>query len=231
MHANKILSLILLVPHGLRRKQAQLVTIHSISTFTILGSQYHHYTYRHHCCRITSSMQNPGPNWFGSLYQTGPKLSVLSSVLWTDIQDWALSISTTCLEPSKTAYSSWEKHEKLSFKLGKFNGWFQHLRKLLQLCNVKNHTKPFPSNQSLSFIVEPPCKLYLKSHIIQPDTNQQSQFKILHLSLNWGIKNLFPTSNFILIADELVQLRSQGTHFITAKDLQGLKFDNRKNAQ
>lgn len=74
-----------------------------------------------------------------------------------------------------------------------------------------------------SITVEPGCKLYLKSHVIQPDTNQRSSFEIRHHSWNWDIQHLFPTSNLTDIAQELVELRKQGNFIVSAKDLQGLQ--------
>ena len=74
-----------------------------------------------------------------------------------------------------------------------------------------------------SITVDPGCKLYLKSHVIQPDTNQRSTFEIRHHSWEWDIKQLFPTSNLTDIAEELIQLRKQGSFIVTAKDLQGLQ--------
>jgi hypothetical protein len=71
--------------------------------------------------------------------------------------------------------------------------------------------------------VNPGCKLYLNSHVIQPDTNQRSNFEIRHHSWEWDIKQLFPSSNLTDIAEELVQLRKQGSFIVTAKDLQKLQ--------
>ena len=71
--------------------------------------------------------------------------------------------------------------------------------------------------------MDPGCKLYLKSHVIQPDSNQRSTFEIRHHSWEWDIKHLFPTSNLTDIAEELVQLRKQGSFIVTAKDLQKLQ--------
>ena len=80
-----------------------------------------------------------------------------------------------------------------------------------------------------SITVNPGCKLYLKSHVIQPDTNQRSTFESRHHSWEWDIKHLFPTSNLTDIADELVELRKQGSFIITAKDLQNIqKFEDNK---
>jgi hypothetical protein len=74
-----------------------------------------------------------------------------------------------------------------------------------------------------SITVDPGCKLYLKSHVIQPDSNQRSTFEIRHHSWEWDIKHLFPTSNLTDIAEELVQLRKQGSFIVTAQDLQKLQ--------
>jgi hypothetical protein len=74
-----------------------------------------------------------------------------------------------------------------------------------------------------SITVNPGCKLYLKSHVIQPDSNQRSTFEIRHHSWEWDIKHLFHTSNLTDIAEELVQLRKQGSFIVTAKDLQKLQ--------
>jgi hypothetical protein len=67
------------------------------------------------------------------------------------------------------------------------------------------------------------CKLYLKSHVIQPDTNKQSKFKIRHHSWEWNMQELFPASNVSDIANKLVELRKQGNHIVTAKDLQNIQ--------
>ena len=74
-----------------------------------------------------------------------------------------------------------------------------------------------------SITVNPGCKLYLKSHVIQPDTNQQSKFEIRHHSWEWDVQQLFPTSDLSEIANELIELRKQGNHIVTAKDLQNIK--------
>ena len=80
-----------------------------------------------------------------------------------------------------------------------------------------------------SITVEPECKLYLKSHVIQPDTNQRSSFEICHHSWECDIKQLFPTSNLTDIAEELVVLRKQGSFIVTAKDLQNIqRFEDNK---
>jgi len=74
-----------------------------------------------------------------------------------------------------------------------------------------------------SITVNPGCKLYLKSHVIQPDTNQRSKFEIRHHSWEWDVQQLFPTSDLSEIANELIELRKQGNHIVTAKDLQNIK--------
>jgi len=74
-----------------------------------------------------------------------------------------------------------------------------------------------------SITVNPGCKLYLNSHVIQPDTNQQSKFEIRHHSWEWDVQQLFPTSDLSEIANELIELRKQGNHIVTAKDLQNIK--------
>ena len=80
--------------------------------------------------------------------------------------------------------------------------------------------------------VQPGCKIYLKSHVIQPDTNQRSSFEIRHHSWEWDIKHLFPSSNLSDIADELLELRKQGNFLVTAKDLQTIKpFEETEIAQ
>ncbi len=79
--------------------------------------------------------------------------------------------------------------------------------------------------------VKPGCKLQLKSHLIQPDTNQWSQFQIRHHAWNWDIQLLFPTANLSLIADELLTLRKEGAKFVTAQNLRNLKFLEKKIAQ
>ena len=79
--------------------------------------------------------------------------------------------------------------------------------------------------------VNPGCKLQLKAHLIQPDTNQRSQFQIRHHAWNWDIQNLFPTSNLSLIANELITLREQGQKFVTAQNLRGIKFSEQEIAQ
>jgi hypothetical protein len=71
----------------------------------------------------------------------------------------------------------------------------------------------------------------LKAHLIQPDTNQRSQFQIRHHAWNWDIQNLFPTSNLSLIANELIALREQGQKFVTAQNLKGIKFSEQEIAQ
>jgi len=79
-------------------------------------------------------------------------------------------------------------------------------------------------NPISTITVEPGCKLKLKMHLIQPDTNQQLQFQIRHHAWNWDIQLLFPTANLTLIADELIALREQGSKFVTAQNLKNLKF-------
>ena len=80
-----------------------------------------------------------------------------------------------------------------------------------------------------SITVNPGCKLYLKSHVIQPYTNQRSTFEIRHHAWEWDIKHLSPTSNLTDIAEELVELRKQGSFIVTAKDLQNIqKFEDNK---
>jgi len=79
--------------------------------------------------------------------------------------------------------------------------------------------------------VEPGCKLQLKSHLIQPDTNQRSQFQIRHHAWNWDIQLLFPTANLSLIADKLLTLRKEGAKFVTAQNLRNLKFLEKEIAQ
>ena len=74
-----------------------------------------------------------------------------------------------------------------------------------------------------SITVQPGCKIYLKSHVIQPDTNQRSSFEIRHHAWEWDIQQLFPTSNLSDIAEELLELRKQGNFLVTAKDLQTIK--------
>lgn len=59
--------------------------------------------------------------------------------------------------------------------------------------------------------------------VIQPDTNQRSKFEIRHHSWEWDVQQLFPTSDLSEIANELIELRKQGNHIVTAKDLQNIK--------
>ena len=86
-------------------------------------------------------------------------------------------------------------------------------------------------NPVSTITVNPGCKLQLKAHLIQPDTNQRSQFQIRHHAWNWDIQLLFPTSNLSLIADELITLREQGAKFVTAQNLKGLKFTEKEISQ
>jgi hypothetical protein len=79
----------------------------------------------------------------------------------------------------------------------------------------KSHVTIFVKPIS-SITVNPGCKLYLKSHVIQPDTNQRSKFEIRHHSWEWDVQELFPTSNLSDIANELIEFRKQGNHIVTA---------------
>jgi hypothetical protein len=86
------------------------------------------------------------------------------------------------------------------------------------LISGKSHETIFVKPIS-SISVNPGCKIYLKSHVIQPDTNQRSKFEIRHHSWEWDVQELFPTSN-------LSDSRKQGNHIVTAKDLQNIqKFE------
>ena len=74
-----------------------------------------------------------------------------------------------------------------------------------------------------SITVNPGCKLRLRSHVIQPDTNQRQTYEIRHHSWNWNIENLFPTSNMSEIANELIELRRKGNYLVSATDLQQIQ--------
>ncbi len=86
-------------------------------------------------------------------------------------------------------------------------------------------------NPISTITVEPGCKLQLKSHLIQPDTNQRLQFQIRHHAWNWDIQLLFPTANLSLIANKLLTLRKEGAKFVTAQSLKDLKFSEKEIQQ
>jgi len=86
----------------------------------------------------------------------------------------------------------------------------------------------FIINPVSTITINPGCKLQLKLHLIQPDTNQWSQFQIRHHAWNWDIQLLFRTTNLSLIADKLITLRQQGAKFVTAQNLQNLKFSQKE---
>ncbi len=86
-------------------------------------------------------------------------------------------------------------------------------------------------NPVSTITVKPGCKLQLKAHLIQPDTNQWLQFQIRHHAWNSDIQYLFPTSNLSLIANELITLREQGAKFVTAQNLRGIKFSEKEISQ
>jgi hypothetical protein len=46
-----------------------------------------------------------------------------------------------------------------------------------------------------------------------------------------GHSTIFPTANLTLIANELLALRKQGSHFVTAQNFQNLKFSEEEIAQ
>ena len=87
----------------------------------------------------------------------------------------------------------------------------------------KEHDTIFVKTIS-TITVKPGCKLYLKSHVIQPDTGLRSTYEIKQHSWEWDIQHLFPTANLTLIAQALTTLRKNGNHIVNAKELQNLKF-------
>jgi len=86
-------------------------------------------------------------------------------------------------------------------------------------------------NPVSTITVNPGCKLQLKAHLIQPDTNQRSQFQIKNHAWNWDIQLLFPTSNLSLSANKLIALREQGAKFVTAQNLKGINFSEKEISQ
>jgi hypothetical protein len=87
----------------------------------------------------------------------------------------------------------------------------------------KDHETIF-INQISSIEVKPGCKLYLKSHVIQPDTNLRQTLEIKQHSWQWDIQQLFPTSNLSTMATAFFELQKTGTHIVSADDIRNLKF-------
>jgi hypothetical protein len=79
-------------------------------------------------------------------------------------------------------------------------------------------------NPVSSISVKPGCKLFLKSHVIQPDTNLRQTLEIKQHSWQWNIQQLFPTSNLTTMATAFFELQKTGTHIVSADDIRNLKF-------
>jgi len=150
------------------------------------------------------------------------------SVLKTDIEDSCLGALYLHNLPGVLKQFQLGETKETVFQTGPTQWLVSVPEQFASIIQFERSHETIIINPISTITVKPGCKFQLKSHLIQPDTNQQSQFQIIHHAWNWDIQLLFPTANLSLIANKLLKLRKEGAKFVTA---QNLKFSEKEIEQ